>query len=376
MSLKNNPEALNAIGFAERVITLLDEGSYNTTYKFAVLLGLMDLVIEKSKKDGSLADMVTTRELAEKVIEIYWNQVAVYSGISAEPLQGKSGQAEIVTQIKRFRERNSFSTLTKSIRDDKNRYKALLNLVEKKLIEMPLPRVQYFGNQEIRFIYDIAWSMSSPINLREVTAQQQQKESSFDNRIHLLPNVADYLVNLNGLLRPFVQRCWAMQVAKINKLEESRLEKFLFGAERAGAARLASDLRQFQNNKCFYCGKPFGAAGKVPEVDHFVPWSRFPNDGLANYVLAHSACNGSKSDHVAGVDHFAEWMRRNHSNAELTDLQQIANQHNWDLKNQESVNIAKALYMRLQPEVELWEDVERYKQVDLDEIRKVVGVYA
>jgi hypothetical protein len=376
MSLKNNPEALNAIGFAERVITLLDEGAYNTTYKFAVLLGLMDLVIEKSNKDGSLADMVTTRQLAEKVIEIYWNQVVVYSGISAEPLQGKSGQAEIVTQIKKFRERNSFSTLAKSRRDDQQRYHALLNLVEKKLIEMPLPRVQYFGNQEIRFIYDIAWSMSSPISLREVTAQQQGLHSSFDNRIHLMPNVADYLVNLNGLLRPFVQRCWAMQVAKINKLEESRLEKFLFGAERAGAARLAPVLREFQENKCFYCGKPFGVASKVPEVDHFVPWARFPNEGLANYVLAHSACNNSKIDHIAGIDHFSHWMARNHNKTELSDLQQTANQHNWDLRSQESVNIAKTLYLRLQPEVELWEGVENYRQVDLGEVRRVVDCYA
>ena len=376
MSLKNNPEALNAIGFAERVLTLLDEGAYNTTYKFAVLLGLMDLVIEKSNKDGSLADMVTTRQLAEKITEIYWSHVATYAGINGEPLQGKSGQAEIVTQIKNFRERNNYSTLFKSKTSDPVRYKKLLDHIEKKLVEMPLPRVQYFGNQEIRFIYDIAWNKASPMNLREVTAQQQGRESLFDNRIHLLPNVADYLVNLNGLLRPLIQRTWAMEVAKINKLEESKLEKFLFGAERAGAARLAPLLREFQGNICFYCSKPFGAASKLPEVDHFVPWARFPNDGLANYVLAHSFCNGSKSDHIAGVDHFAHWMERNHSAAKLSDLQHIADQHNWVLKNHESVNIAKTLYLRLQPEVELWKDVESYQQVDLDEIRKVVEVYS
>lgn len=375
MSLKNNPEALNAIGFAERVLTLLDEGSYNTTYKFAVLLGLMDLVIEKSNKDGSLADMVTTRQLAEKTVEIYWNQVTTYSGIHGEPLQGKSGQAEIITQIKQFRERNGYSTLFKSRSADRDGYKNLVHHVEKKLVEMPLPRVQYFGNQEIRFIYEIAWSKSSPMNIREVTAQQQGRVSLFDNRIHLLPDVADYLVNLNGLLRPLIQRTWAMEVARINKLEESRLERFLFGAERAGAAKLAPSLREFQGNKCFYCGRPFGSASKVPEVDHFVPWARFPNDGLANYVLAHASCNGSKSDHIAGVDHFAHWMERNHSASELSDLQLIADKHNWDLRGRDSVNIAKTLYLRLQPEVELWEDVETYQQVDMVEVRKVVAIY-
>jgi hypothetical protein len=376
MSLKNNPEALNAIGFAERVLTLLDEGSYNTTYKFAVLLGLMDLVIEKSNKDGSLANTVTTRQLAEKVIEIYWNHVSVYAGMCGELLQGKSGQAEILGQIKKFREKNGYATLFKSRIFDFSGYKSLVDYTEKKLIEMPLPRVQYFGKQEIRFIYDIAYSKVAPMDLCEVTAHQRGLNSEFDNRIHLLPHVADYLVNLNGLLRPIIQRTWAMEVAKINKLEESRLEKFLFGAERAGAAKLAPALREFQNNKCFYCGKPFGVTSKLPEVDHFVPWARFPNDGLANYVLAHSACNGSKSDHIAAIDHFAEWMRRNHSATELSDLQHIAVAHNWDLKSQESVNIAKTLYLRLQPEVELWEGVERYQQVVLDDVRKIVGIYS
>ena len=64
MSLQQNPEALDAIAFAERVLTLLDEGAYNTTYKFSVLLGLMDLVIEKSAGDGSLVTMLTTKQLA------------------------------------------------------------------------------------------------------------------------------------------------------------------------------------------------------------------------------------------------------------------------------------------------------------------------
>jgi len=375
MSLKHNTEALNAIGFAERVLTLLHEGAYNTTYKFAVLLGLMDLVIEKSNKDGSLADTVTTRQLAEKVIEIYWNQVATYAGIKGVPRQGWNGQAEIVSKIKNFREKNNYSSLFKSKLNDPTGYKRLLNHAEKKLIEEPLPKVQYFGKQEQRFIYDIDWSKTSPIDLKEVTAQQQGRDSSFDNQIHLFPNVADYLVNLNGLLRPLIQRIWAMEVAKINQLEESRLENFLFGAERAAAAKLTPAFREFQDNKCFYCCQPFGATSKAPEVDHFVPWARFPNDGLANYVLAHSACNGSKSDHIAGVEHFAEWMRRNHSAKELSGLQQIADSSNWALKEQESVNIAKILYLRLQPHAELWEDVESYRQVDLGEVKKVVGMY-
>lgn len=39
-------EDRGAIGFAEKVLGLLDEGRFTATYKFAVLLGLMDLCLE------------------------------------------------------------------------------------------------------------------------------------------------------------------------------------------------------------------------------------------------------------------------------------------------------------------------------------------
>ena len=62
----------DAIAFAEKVFTLLDETRYTTTYKLAVLLGLMDLCLENTSGSGSPPDTLTTRQLAEKVTEIYW----------------------------------------------------------------------------------------------------------------------------------------------------------------------------------------------------------------------------------------------------------------------------------------------------------------
>ena len=62
----------DAIAFAEKVFTLLDETRYTTTYKLAVLLGLMDLCLENTSGPGSPPDTLTSRQLAEKVTEIYW----------------------------------------------------------------------------------------------------------------------------------------------------------------------------------------------------------------------------------------------------------------------------------------------------------------
>jgi len=42
----------------------------------------------------------------------------------------------------------------------------------------------------------------------------------------------DYLVQLNGLLRPLIQRKWAAMVARLNRLEDARFERMPFGFDR------------------------------------------------------------------------------------------------------------------------------------------------
>ena len=58
------------IAFAERLMSLLDQGQFVATYKYAVLLGLMDLCLEATDRHGQAPQSVTTRELARKVIEL------------------------------------------------------------------------------------------------------------------------------------------------------------------------------------------------------------------------------------------------------------------------------------------------------------------
>jgi len=55
VSLQQNPKALNAIVFAEKVLALLDQGAFTSTYKFVVLLGIRDLLVEQADKFFQLA---------------------------------------------------------------------------------------------------------------------------------------------------------------------------------------------------------------------------------------------------------------------------------------------------------------------------------
>ena len=70
--------------FAQKLLTVLDQGRKVATYKYAVLLGLMDLCIEKTSRQGTAPAMVTTAELADKVVNLYWTQATPHSQESGE----------------------------------------------------------------------------------------------------------------------------------------------------------------------------------------------------------------------------------------------------------------------------------------------------
>jgi hypothetical protein len=82
MTPRRAPQESGAIAFAERVLTLLDDGSFTATYKYAVLLGLIDLCMEGLSATGEAPQSLTTRQLAEKVTELYWPHTVPYAGLA------------------------------------------------------------------------------------------------------------------------------------------------------------------------------------------------------------------------------------------------------------------------------------------------------
>jgi hypothetical protein len=62
-----------------------------------------------------------------------------------------------------------------------------------------------------------------------------------------------------------------------------------------------------QDYRCFYC---LGKIDSQAEVDHFVPWSRYPRDTAHNFVLAHRGCNNDKRQMLAAKRHLGVWMER------------------------------------------------------------------
>ena len=367
-----------AIGLGERLLTLLEDGGRTATYKYAVLLGLMDVCMERTTAKGLAPSVITTRQLAERVTDLYWPHASPYvtNGQSRILRQNNVGQtqAEIVSRIRSFRERYA------ALPDDRNArlktvapkpYETLVRFVEWKLIEMPLPRLQRVGMSDDPFLYQINWKQS--VARSTVAAYQRGQASEFDNRILMRPSVGEHLISLHGLLRPIIHRRWAAMVAKINRLEDARLEAFLFGAERVSTEPVREFLREIQGGLCFFCRR---AIQSKAEVDHFIPWMRYPDNGLDNLVLAHAKCNHDKLHYLAANCHVESWVARFQDSAVDAMLTEAAHTVSWERSREQTVGIARAIYLRLPEGAKLWKESSMFDDADQSALKQMLACIA
>src|SRR5262249_27961682 len=123
-----------------------------------------------------------------------------------------------------------------------------------------------------------------------------------------------------------IQGAWVRFVQRLNagRLGNATdLGTFLFGQERADLDAYRPILVDVQRGTCLYCQKKLS---KQSQVDHFIPWSRYPADLGHNFVLAHDRCNNAKSDYLAAEKHLTAWVERNrlHQEELRTRLQAAA----------------------------------------------------
>ncbi|MBI5362408.1 MAG: HNH endonuclease [Planctomycetes bacterium] len=359
------------LDIAARVLGLLDRGAFVATYKYAVLLGLLDLCLERSLDSGAPPDFVTTRQLAGKVVELYWRQVGSFSEDVRILRQNNGKQARILEEILAFQRecREPGITLWRARHQHAVRFERLLDEVEWTLVKMPLPKLQRVGTRNDAFLYAIAWD--DAVAEGRVRRYQRGAGDQFDNRIVFQPGVAGALVALNGLLRPFIHREWCALVASLNGLPDSLLDDFLFGTPRTSFPEaLRRDLVELQRGACFYCDDELRSA---TEIDHFIPWARFPTDAVENLVAAHRGCNGHKRDHLAAVPHLEHWWERFRPKSErAASLGRLAAAHSWPTRAEEVRGVGRSLYRRTPDGAPLWMKGKDFQLADERMIGRVL----
>jgi 5-methylcytosine-specific restriction endonuclease McrA len=286
------PTAQEQLKFLKNIQLVLQSGSFSSTYKFALLISLSRLAIEKGQ-DTAECLTLEYMDIAEKFIELYWKQAVPYVFNDEGQLilnQNNGKQAAIVNRIIALRQ--SYSSLG-LLRRDSLVWFRLLKDVARTVKDMPVRYLQNINGQNFEFLY-----------------QQDQ----CGKQLILLHQVMFCLRQFSEIIEELCQKRWIDYVRKnssnapiLNQLPN--LEQFMFEPNRNQLNAVANVLVELQDCKCFYCNKTMKKGSYA--VDHFIPWSMYPSDTGHNFVLADSSCNSKKSNLLASGEFLYKWRERN-----------------------------------------------------------------
>ena len=296
----SRPSPDEQIKFLSNIQRLLDEGVFTATYKYALLLALADLSVEQGDDSGYPLTL-TTHDIAEKFVLYYWRQARPYApiipGQDTSILGQNTGRpAKVISLICEANDRG-YGTLSPAGSKPRER-EVLIRKVKQTVEIMPLWKLQVMSRGEVPFLYE---------------------NTGKGHEIVLKEGVAFCFRRFYGLVRNIVQGAWIRFVRDLrgNKRilgEGQDLAEFLFGSQRVPLDVYRPILKDVQAGACFYCA---GKLSSKSEVDHFVPWSRYPLDLGHNFVLACGQCNNAKRDFLAAPLHLDNWLSRNHEHGQV-----------------------------------------------------------
>jgi len=293
------PSAEDQIIFLQQIQRLFEDGEFSATYKFALLLALAELAVEQGSDDGKTLDLPML-SVGEKFAELYWRQLAAFSSgqlntQAAVLHQNHGAQASVIRHLSEIHT-DSQGRLPVARRHPS--WGKQVQAVAEVVRQMPLRHLQILGGKLQPFLYD--YPCPSGI-------------------VRLKPGVAFNLRRYQSLIQQLARTGWVNHI-RSNRLNTPMLgqiddlESFMFGSSRATLIEVAKVLAPLQDHRCFYCKQKIDQRA---EVDHFVPWARYPRDTAHNFVLSHRGCNNDKREMLAAKQHLETWMERMHRSGKV-----------------------------------------------------------
>jgi hypothetical protein len=250
----NVPTNVDQIVFLTRVQKILDEGQFVATYKFALLIALIEVAIERGE-DSGVPLKVKLDWLADKFIELYWGHAREFCG--AVLFQNQGPNIAVIDRIRSLQAKTMVLAEARRL----PQWQATVRGIGRIIQTMPLFRLQLLrGDQRIPFLYD---------------------EAIVDGAIELKSGIAYCLRKFSTLLGALARFGWLREVRDNPRNayamgSTQSLETFLFGDARVSLGRVRNVLLPLQEGKCFYCGGRLTEAMRraTPTNPTFSPTSR------------------------------------------------------------------------------------------------------
>lgn len=353
--MKSAPK-IDPLVLAQKCFALIDTTKKSSTYKYATLLALLNVIARSVDKHGRPTQKVMISDIGCEVMQLYWNQAVPFRGVP--PLKQASGP-DIVTKIVRYRTVNNLElprvTMDQARRKDPTGFRALKKSVIKTVADMPIRLLQKFGEgskaREELFLYEFSWKGDLP---------KKELEKAY---LTLKPGVGEGLRLLSPLLRTQIENQWMTYVSDQNNLDASALNDYLFGFMRSKVTTFAKYLMPLQGGKCFYCG--IGINKGNAHVDHVIPWSFSHDDGLDNLVATCSACNLNKSALLLGLPHLKNWSKRLAvGSPENLTIDNLASKHKLLRDLNLTHKYARSAYLLAPPGTSVWNSQSKIVVID------------
>ena len=283
------------LNFLRRIQWLLESSSYTSTYKFALLMTIVNLSIESGINDDS-EHSISYEQLAEQFVQLYWTQALPYSDQSSDSVLRQSsttGQASVINSILDLQHKTKTTSLTIAHTQNIKLWQSTIKDISSTIKKYPAKYLQSAEDKvsrECLYVYD---SKSKVIILK--------------------PGIAYCFTRFSKIINKLCQQYWTEFVRKNSRnqiyfSDDIDLQQFLFNQSRQSLKVLIPMLIDTQQGQCFYCYKPLR---NNIEVDHFIPWSKYPIDTTHNFVLTDHSCNNSKRDYLAQELFYEKWLERN-----------------------------------------------------------------
>jgi hypothetical protein len=295
------PSATDQLQFLARVQRFLDSGRFTATYKFALFLALAELAVEQGDDFGGPLRLPLDA-IADRFLSMYWRQAAPYAANDTVSVlrQNTNQQAAVITRISQAH--RTLGVSLGAVRAHRE-WTALVGTARNTIITMPLLRLQTIDNN----------GTASP---RECFLYEN---SVPEHDLELLPGVAFCLRRFFPLLQGMVRAKWLGWVQAHNRDVLGGVQDlagFMFGADRGNVRAITGALLELQKGRCFYRPHVLLDA-KTAEVDHFIPWAKYPCDAVTNFVLASPTANAKKKDYLPAVEYLDRWHNRNDRHRDL-----------------------------------------------------------
>jgi len=289
------PSAEEQISFLKKIQNLFEDSVFQATYKYALLIALTDLAIELGA-DNNNELFLDKKVIARRFAELYWPQIQPFpSGISGCESgvlfhSDKKGHVNVVKDLLVLFHESKTSDF--SVAQSSPSWGAALNKITKSVWRYPILHLQEDANQ---FLY------SYP---------------TLRGGLVLKPGVGYCLRKFSEYIIQYARSGWIEHIKKTKKNQpilgiDNDLESFLFGSTRKQLSPVRDFLLDHQSGRCFYCNK---SATLESDIDHFIPWKKYPRNLAQNLVLACPNCNRSKSDMLAAKVHLDKWLEKVLSN--------------------------------------------------------------